>query len=47
VMSVHLAEGNRAAAREVYQRFRDRLQHELGLPPSARMEELLGRIELR
>jgi DNA-binding SARP family transcriptional activator len=47
VMSVHLAEGNRAAAREVYQRFRDRLQHELGLPPSARMEELLGRIKLR
>jgi DNA-binding SARP family transcriptional activator len=47
VMSVHLAEGNRAAALDVYRRFRDRLQHELGLLPSARMDELLGGIEPR
>jgi DNA-binding SARP family transcriptional activator len=44
VMSVHLAEGNRAEALEVYRRFRDRLQHDLGLAPSERMDELLGRI---
>jgi DNA-binding SARP family transcriptional activator len=47
VMSVHLAEGNRAEALEVYQRFRDRLQRDLGLPPSERMDELLGQIEVR
>jgi DNA-binding SARP family transcriptional activator len=44
VMSVHLAEGNRAEALDVYRRFRDRLQHELGLAPSERMHELLDRI---
>jgi DNA-binding SARP family transcriptional activator len=44
VMSVHLAEGNRAEALEVYRRFRDRLQHDLGLAPSEHMDELLGGI---
>jgi DNA-binding SARP family transcriptional activator len=47
VMSVHLAEGNRAEALEVYRRFRDRLQHDLGLAPSEHMDELLGRIYVR
>jgi DNA-binding SARP family transcriptional activator len=47
VMSVHLAEGNRAEALEEYRRFRDRLGRDLGLAPSARMDELLGQIQVR
>jgi DNA-binding SARP family transcriptional activator len=47
VMSVHLAEGNRAEALKTYRRFRDRLQHDLGLTPSSRMDELLVQIEVR
>lgn len=45
VISVHLAEGNRVEALEVYQCFRDRINHELGLKPSRRMEDLLRQIK--
>lgn len=41
VMSVHLAEGNRAEALGEYRRFRDRLKTDLGLAPSRRMNDLL------
>jgi DNA-binding SARP family transcriptional activator len=45
LMSVHLAEGNLADALSCYRRFRERLDRELGLAPSRRMEALL--LELR
>jgi DNA-binding SARP family transcriptional activator len=44
VISVHLAEGNRAEALEEYRRFQDRIDHDLGLRPSAHMEDLLSQI---
>jgi DNA-binding SARP family transcriptional activator len=44
VMKVHLAEGNRAEALDIYQRFRGRLRDALGLTPSALMDELVGQI---
>jgi DNA-binding SARP family transcriptional activator len=44
VISVHLAEGNRAAALDEYRHFRDRTKFELGLAPSARMEALVRQI---
>jgi DNA-binding SARP family transcriptional activator len=44
VISVHLAEGNRAEALEEYRRFQQRLQRDLGLAPSVRMDQLLGHI---
>lgn len=47
VISVHLAEGNRAQALAEYHRFRDRLERELGIVPSARMDELIGELQLR
>ena len=46
VISVHLAEGNRAQALAEYRRFRDRLERELGMAPSARMEELIGQLQV-
>lgn len=47
VISVHLAEGNRAQALAEYLRFRDRLERELGMSPSARMDELIGELQVR
>jgi DNA-binding SARP family transcriptional activator len=47
VINVHLAEGNRAQALGEYHRFRDRLERELGLAPSARMDELVAELQLR
>jgi DNA-binding SARP family transcriptional activator len=47
VINVHLAEGNRAAALGQHRRFRDRLDHDLGLAPSVRMDDLLAQIEVR
>lgn len=44
VMSVHLAEGNRAEALDEYRRFRDRLKTDLGLAPSRQMNDLLVRL---
>jgi DNA-binding SARP family transcriptional activator len=45
VIGVHLAEGNRAEALAEYRRFRVRLNHDLGLTPSARMQDLLSQIK--
>ena len=45
VMSVYLAEGNRAEALAEYRRFQGRIEQELGLAPSARMEHLLSRVQ--
>ena len=40
LIGVHLAEGNRSEALKQYERYRDLLQHQLGLSPSQRMAEL-------
>lgn len=42
VMEAHIAEGNTACAVQRYQRYRDLLQRELGVPPSPQMTHLLG-----
>jgi DNA-binding SARP family transcriptional activator len=47
VINVHLAEGNRAQALAEYRRFRDRLERELGMAPSVRMDELIGELQVR
>jgi DNA-binding SARP family transcriptional activator len=47
VISVHLAEGNRAEALEEYRRFRDRINNDLGLTPSVRMEDLFSQINVQ
>jgi DNA-binding SARP family transcriptional activator len=47
VISVHLAEGNRAEALEEYRRFQKRISDDLGLEPSAHMEHLLRQIRPR
>jgi DNA-binding SARP family transcriptional activator len=44
LISAHLASGNRAEALRQYELFRGTLQHELGLQPSPRMEELVRRV---
>jgi DNA-binding SARP family transcriptional activator len=46
VISVHLAEGNRAQALAEYRRFRDLLERELAIAPSARMDELIGELQV-
>jgi DNA-binding SARP family transcriptional activator len=47
VISVHLAEGNRAQALAAYRRFRNRLERDLGVAPSARMDELIRELQVR
>jgi DNA-binding SARP family transcriptional activator len=47
VIGVHLAEGNRAQALAEYRHFRDRLERELGIAPSARMDQLIGELQVR
>jgi DNA-binding SARP family transcriptional activator len=47
VISVHLAEGNRAQALAEYRRFRARLDRDVGLAPSAHMDELIGELQVR
>jgi DNA-binding SARP family transcriptional activator len=46
IITVHIAEGNKAEALETYRRFRDRMTRDLGLPPSARMEDLVRQIKV-
>jgi DNA-binding SARP family transcriptional activator len=41
VIEVHLAEGNTASALKYYQHYRELLRHELGVVPSARLDELI------
>jgi DNA-binding SARP family transcriptional activator len=43
VVRVHLAEGNINEAVRAYGAFRDMLMHELGVPPTKQMEELISR----
>jgi DNA-binding SARP family transcriptional activator len=47
VISVHLAEGNRAQALAEYRRFRALLARELGIAPSSRMDDLIGELQVR
>jgi len=42
LVSAHLAAGNTAAARRVYERYRSDLVRELGIQPSGRLRELVG-----
>jgi DNA-binding SARP family transcriptional activator len=47
LICVHLAEGNRAAALQQYRSFAHRLQDELDMRPSGRMERLVGAMTSR
>jgi DNA-binding SARP family transcriptional activator len=47
LIAVHLAEGNRAAALHQYQVFTRLLREELGLQPSARMQQLVESVTAR
>jgi DNA-binding SARP family transcriptional activator len=47
LICVHLAEGNRAAALQQYRSFAHRLQHELDIRPSVRMDRLVGPMTTR
>jgi DNA-binding SARP family transcriptional activator len=47
LICVHLAEGNRAAALQQYRSFAHRLQDELDMRPSGRMEQLVGAMTSR
>ncbi|MGH3548598.1 MAG: AfsR/SARP family transcriptional regulator [Pseudonocardiaceae bacterium] len=42
LIEVHLAEGNTASAVKHYQHYRQLLQHELGVVPSAQMNQLVN-----
>jgi DNA-binding SARP family transcriptional activator len=47
VIAVHLAEGNRSEALRQYQGYRRLLREELGLAPSAQLDELIRRLRAR
>jgi DNA-binding SARP family transcriptional activator len=46
LIGVYLAEGNQAEALGAYRAYRDLLHHELALEPSARMDELIGGLQI-
>jgi DNA-binding SARP family transcriptional activator len=47
VIRIHLAEGNQSAAIRHYRLYRRLLQRELGLPPSAQMDQLISPLVTR
>jgi len=46
LVAAHLAEGNHLEALRTYERYRERLRRELGLPPSPLMEDAIGPIRV-
>lgn len=46
IIEVHLAEGNKGSALQHYQRYRLLLQREMGVEPSARMDEIVRALRL-